>query len=365
MKNYAKLIKNCENHWINHEKQIKISSKDAAGDIKGGQARPRTKIEPSMANQILLPPPGWSLLNREAWCFRAAMHFQPSWQHDNQVSSETNTARISFLECSDHVSVSLATYLVYGKLCMYWWSYASKRLYIVCFLVKQCLCFTNFHFLPCRLLCTDRVWHLIRLSTLQRSIFLWSDMDILDVCLRYLKHLQRALRSTQCRQSKCRVTWLVRALTWIRRIDVCTCEIISDATLSSLWTVSYTYVVFVILVWNISWYHCPDLRLCETLYKLRPTQTGAFQNQGLHWNDCKRHGLASKDLVVDALQHESASRTPCWSFKWQEWNDTYSHCLRSADRGHTPRGSCLCRLHLECSDSLTTRLRVAIRLQRT
>ena len=39
------------------------------------------------------------------------MLFQPSWQHDNQFSSETNTARISFQECSDHVSVSLASYL--------------------------------------------------------------------------------------------------------------------------------------------------------------------------------------------------------------------------------------------------------------
>ena len=125
--------KNYENHWINCEKQIKNSFQAAAGDIKGGQARPRTKIEPSMANQILLPPPGWSLLNREAWCFRAAMLFQPSWQHDNQFSSETNTARISFQECSDHVSVSLASYPVYGKLCMYWWSYASTRLYIECF----------------------------------------------------------------------------------------------------------------------------------------------------------------------------------------------------------------------------------------
>ena len=46
-----------------------------------------------------------------------------------------------------------------------------------------------------------------------------------------------------------------------------TCEIISHATLSSLWTGSYTYVVSVILVWNISWHHCHDLGLCETLYK--------------------------------------------------------------------------------------------------
>ncbi len=38
-----------------------------SGRCRGHQGRPgqaRTKIEPSMANQILLPPPGWSLLNR-------------------------------------------------------------------------------------------------------------------------------------------------------------------------------------------------------------------------------------------------------------------------------------------------------------
>ena len=43
-------------------KQIKISFKDGAGDIKGGQARPRTKIEPRRANQIPLPPPGCDLV---------------------------------------------------------------------------------------------------------------------------------------------------------------------------------------------------------------------------------------------------------------------------------------------------------------
>ena len=43
-------------------KQIKISFKDGAGDIKGGQARPRTKIEPRRANQIPLPPPGFDLV---------------------------------------------------------------------------------------------------------------------------------------------------------------------------------------------------------------------------------------------------------------------------------------------------------------
>ena len=48
------------------------------------------------------------------------------------------------------------------------------------FLLKQtfwCHCY-----LSCLLLCIDSVWHLISLSTIQRSIFLWSDMDILDVC---------------------------------------------------------------------------------------------------------------------------------------------------------------------------------------
>ena len=46
-----------------------------------------------------------------------------------------------------------------------------------------------------------------------------------------------------------------------------TCEIISYATLSSLWTGSYTYVAPVILVWNLWWHHCHDLGLCETSYK--------------------------------------------------------------------------------------------------
>ena len=43
-------------------KQIKISFKDGAGDIKGGQARPRTRIEPRRANQIPLPPPECDLV---------------------------------------------------------------------------------------------------------------------------------------------------------------------------------------------------------------------------------------------------------------------------------------------------------------
>ena len=43
-------------------KQIKISFKDGAGDIKEGQATPRTKIEPRRANQIPLPPPGCDLV---------------------------------------------------------------------------------------------------------------------------------------------------------------------------------------------------------------------------------------------------------------------------------------------------------------
>ena len=56
--------------------------------------------------------------------------------------TQTGDARISFQECSGHVSVSLASCPVYCKLCISR-GYASKRLYIVCFWVKQSLCCTN------------------------------------------------------------------------------------------------------------------------------------------------------------------------------------------------------------------------------
>ena len=72
------------------------------------------------------------------------------------------------------------------------------------------------------------------------------------------------------------------------------CEIISHATLSSLWPGSsatsflsscvghfMTSLSRPRGVWNI------------VRRELRPTHTGAFQNQGFHWNDCKMHGLAS------------------------------------------------------------------------
>ena len=63
---------------INCEKQIKNSFQAAAGDIKGGQARPRTKIEPSMANQILSPPPGWSYLTEKPGAFVLRCFFSPA-----------------------------------------------------------------------------------------------------------------------------------------------------------------------------------------------------------------------------------------------------------------------------------------------
>ena len=46
------------------EKLVKRNMKQSSGCCRGHQGRPgqaRTKIQPSMANQILLPPPGWSL----------------------------------------------------------------------------------------------------------------------------------------------------------------------------------------------------------------------------------------------------------------------------------------------------------------
>ena len=83
----------------------------------------------------------WFLYVRRL-CHPCVKHFMTSLSRPRVVwnivqrelrPTQTGDARISFQECSDHVSVSLASYPVYGKLCMYWWSYASKRLYIVCF----------------------------------------------------------------------------------------------------------------------------------------------------------------------------------------------------------------------------------------
>ena len=193
-----------------------------SGRCRGHQGRPgqaRTKIEPSMANQILLPPPGWSLLNREAWCFRAAMLFQPSWQHDNQFSSETNTARSPFRSartlsyCHSHHFLCMANSACTDEV-------THQHGFSLYDFNQTISVFNIFHFLTCLLLCTDRVWHLIHVASLQRSIFLCADRDILDVCLAAWNTLWRALRSTQCRQWKCRMSDLYVQLC---RIDVCKC----------------------------------------------------------------------------------------------------------------------------------------------
>ena len=91
---------------------------------------------------------------------------------------QTCDARISFQECSGHVSVSLAS-----RLCIA--NFACQKVTHQNGCTLHVFTQTNFlllFFFPCLLLCIDSVWHLISLSTLQRSIFLWSDMDILDVC---------------------------------------------------------------------------------------------------------------------------------------------------------------------------------------
>ena len=91
---------------------------------------------------------------------------------------QTCDARISFQECSGHVSVSLAS-----RLCIA--NFACQKVTHQYGCTLHVFIQTNFLlncFLSCLLLCIDSVWHLISLSTLQRSIFLWSDMDILDVC---------------------------------------------------------------------------------------------------------------------------------------------------------------------------------------
>ena len=56
------------------EKLVKRNMKQSSGCCRGHQGRPgqaRTKIQPSMANQILLPPPGWSLQIKNSFQFAA------------------------------------------------------------------------------------------------------------------------------------------------------------------------------------------------------------------------------------------------------------------------------------------------------
>ena len=82
---------------------------DVAGDMKGGQAKPRTKTEPRVANQILLPPPKKLLTEKPGVlccdAFSAQLAARPSVQFRNKHCA------LSFQECSDHVSMSLASYL--------------------------------------------------------------------------------------------------------------------------------------------------------------------------------------------------------------------------------------------------------------
>ena len=109
--------------------------RDTTRGTKGGQKGGLLSPLEDWAKDVVLGVPGWTpeakaFLTEKPGAFRAAMHFQPSWQDDTQFSSETNNVRSSLWSASAPRSQwhSFTRYPVYGNLCMHWWRYASKRL---------------------------------------------------------------------------------------------------------------------------------------------------------------------------------------------------------------------------------------------